>query len=819
MDYEQICENFRKKQSTTDPEWLAETIQKRLIFGIGKSPEEAMPLDWLNATVFATRALVAENWVSSHTSIRKNEQRTVYYLSMEYLMGRVLSNSLIAEGIYQLANKALESLGQNLEDIINEEADAGLGNGGLGRLAACFLDSIATLGMPAMGYGIRYEYGMFTQEIINGEQHEKPDSWLENGMSWEFNRYSTRHPICFGGYIHYEGNRCVWKHAEEIVAIPHDYLIPGYDTDTASTLRLWKAHASKTFDLQNFNRGQYGDALAERNALEDVSRVLYPNDATQEGKVLRLRQEYFLTSASVQDIIRKHERTYGTLDNLADKIVIHLNDTHPVLAIPELIRILVDNKGYTWKTAWAMAQKIFAYTNHTLMSEALETWSVDLMGSILPRHLQIIYDINEEFLDYVRKNVTDDDDFIRRVSIVDEDYGRKIRMGWLAVISSYKVNGVAALHSDLMVESIFADFARIFPDRFTNVTNGVTPRRWIGVANPDLTQLLNKHIGTGWMKDLSELDKLNAFADDKKVVAELKAVKKANKKKLFDYIEKTQGIKINPESLVDTQVKRIHEYKRQLLNILHVIARYNAILAHPEKDWVPRVFVFAGKAASSYAAAKNVIHLINDVAAIINKDKRVDDLLKVVFLPNYSVSLAQLIIPATDVSEQISLAGTEASGTGNMKFALNGALTIGTLDGANVEILEHVGDENIFIFGNTVEQVEALRKRGYSPMDFYKADSDLHHVVEQVTHGYFSPDDPQRYLHNIHFMSDYYQVAADFRSYVDKQADVDEAYKDPDGWARKALINIANMGYFSSDRSIEDYAKKIWKIEPIKLGK
>lgn len=818
MNYEKICEDFRNKRlNANDTEWLQETILKRLVFTIGKSPEEALPRDWLNATVYATRALVAENWVSNYAKIRDEEQRTVYYLSMEYLMGRVLSNSLIAEGLYTQASEALSALGQNLEDVINEEADAGLGNGGLGRLAACFLDSIATLGLPAMGYGIRYEYGMFEQEIIDGEQHEKPDSWLENGMAWEFSRYSTQHPIRFGGQIHFEDGKWVWNHSEEIVAIPSDYLIPGYDTNTASTLRLWKAHASKTFDLQDFNRGDYRSAMASRNALEDVSRVLYPNDATEEGKILRLRQEYFLTSASVQDILRKHKRVFGTLDNLADKIVIHLNDTHPVLAIPELLRILIDEEDYTWETAWAMAQKIFAYTNHTLMSEALETWSVDLFGAILPRHLQIIFDINKAFLDHVQKTVSDDDDFIRRVSIIDEDYGRKVRMGWLAVVASKKINGVAALHSNLMVESLFADFARIFPNRFTNVTNGVTPRRWVCLANPKLTQLLTQHIGSDWIKDLSQLEEFNAYADDKKVIAELQAVKQANKEKLFDYLEKEFGIRVNPKSLVDTQIKRIHEYKRQLLNILHVIARYNAILENPEKDWVPRVFVFAGKAASSYVAAKNVIRLINDVANIINNDKRVDELLKVVFVPNYSVSLAQLLIPATDVSEQISLAGTEASGTGNMKFALNGALTIGTLDGANVEILENVGEDNIFIFGNTVEQVEALRKKGYSPMEFYQKDNELHRIIEQINSGAFSPEEPHRYHQAIHFMSDYYQVAADFRSYVDKQAEVDIAYKDSDNWARMALINIANMGYFSSDRSIADYARNIWEIEPIKL--
>lgn len=815
MNYEEIRHNYLYRPPVADAEWLKNAIMYKLIFLVGKHPSTALPRDWLNATIYAVRDLATENWVSTNHTIDHNGQRSMYYLSMEFLMGRVLSNALIAEDMYSHAETALKALGQDLETLIDEEADPGLGNGGLGRLAACFLDSIATLGLPGMGYGIRYEYGMFTQEVHEGEQHEKPDTWLENGTPWEYQRHSTRHPVRFGGHTYNEGKRCVWAYSEEIVAIPYDYMIPGYQTDTASTLRLWEAHASRSFDLQDFNKGNYSGAMSTRNAAEDVSRVLYPNDATQDGKTLRLRQEYFLVSASMQDIIRKHKRTFGTLDNLADKVAIHLNDTHPVLAIPELMHILVDKEGYAWDVAWAMAQRIFSYTNHTLMSEALETWTVDLMGAILPRHLQIIFDINAEFLDYVRENITDDNAFIQRVSVIDENYGRKVRMAWLAVIASHKINGVAALHSDLMVDSIFADFARIFPERFTNVTNGVTPRRWICAANPLLADLLDDCIGDAWRKDLAQLEQLNAFADDKKVLARLQSVKQTNKANLLAYIEKNLGIKANPNSLIDTQIKRIHEYKRQLLNILHVIARYNAIIENPEKDWVPRLFVFAGKAASSYVAAKDIIHLINDVAKVINNDPRVDDLLKVAFIPNYSVSLAQLIIPATDVSEQISLAGTEASGTGNMKFALNGALTIGTLDGANVEILQQVGDDNIFIFGNTVEQVNALREHGYSPMAFYEKDAQLHQVIEQINSGKFSPDHPQRYHSAIHFMSDYYQVAADFRSYVDKQAEVDTAYQNRNEWTRKTLINIANMGYFSSDRSISDYAENIWDIQAV----
>ncbi len=817
--YKTIRETARNKDSAKDKGTLEKIIRKKLIFSVGKHPELATQRDWLNATTYAVRDLVSENWINAYASMRKQKTRTIYYLSMEYLMGRVLSNSLIATGLYEHVSAALASLGQDLETLIAVEADAGLGNGGLGRLAACFLDSVATQGLPVIGYGIRYEYGMFTQEIDQGQQREKPDAWLDLGTRWEYKRnFMHPYPVRFGGHVHFEGDKAIWQHDEEIHAIRYDYLIPGYDTDAASNLCLWEAHASSTFDLQNFNRGDYSNAMAERNGSENISRVLYPNDATQDGKTLRLRQEYFLVSASIQNILRKHLRVHKTLDNLAEKVGIHLNDTHPVLAIPELMHILMDQEGYTWEAAWKITKNVFSYTNHTLMGEALEKWPVDLMARILPRHLQIIFDINERFLTHVRANVSDDVDFIRRVSLIDENYGRQVRMAWLAVVASYKVNGVAALHSDLMVNSIFADLAHIYPDRFTNVTNGVTPRRWLGVANPDLTQLLNRHIGNGWLKDLSQLERLNDFVDDKALIADLQAVKQANKQRLFSYFEEQLGIKVNPNSLVDTQIKRIHEYKRQLLNIMHVIARYNAILRQPKKDWVPRVFVFAGKAASSYVVAKNIIRLINDVARVVNNDPRVDELLKVVFVPNYSVSLAQLLIPASDLSEQISLAGTEASGTGNMKFALNGALTIGTLDGANVEILERVGEDNIFIFGNTVEEVEALRVRGYSPMAYYHNDIELNQVVEQIHNGVFSPDEPQRYQNGIHFMSDYYQAAADFRSYVDKQAEVDAAYKQPEHWARMALINIANMGYFSSDRSIADYAENIWQVQPVEQG-
>ncbi len=555
--------------------------------------------------------------------------------------------------------------------------------------------------------------------------------------------------------------------------------------------------------------------MSQQNSSENVSRVLYPDDSTYNGRELRLRQEYFLCSASVQDIVRRHEVESGSCLNLAEKVAIHLNDTHPTLAIPELMRILIDEKGYSWEQAWNTTRKVFFYTNHTLMSEALETWPVEMVARILPRHLQIIFEINDWFLQEVREKFPGDEELIRRVSIIDESGDRRIRMAWLAVIASGKVNGVAKIHSDLMVESIFADFAKIYPNRFTNVTNGVTPRRWIHIANPGLAAILDKRIGKEWRTDLTQLDKFNAFVDDADVQAEVAAVKVENKRKLAAYVEQTQGIKLNPEAIFDVQIKRIHTYKRQQLNVLHIIAHYNRILRNPTADWQPRVFIFAGKAASAYYVAKKVIRLINDVANVINNDSRIRDLIKVVFIPNYSVSLAQLIIPAADVSEQISLAGTEASGTSNMKFALNGALTIGTLDGANVEILDRVGNDNIFIFGNTVEQVEELRRNGYSPYHYYEKDAELNEAISQILNGKFSPEDPYRYQDLNLSSGDYYQACADFRSYVDAQEKVAEYFRNKKAWTRSAIINIANMGYFSSDRSVLDYAKDIWKIEPM----
>ena len=651
---------------------------------------------------------------------------------------------------------------------------------------------------------------------MDGQQVEKPDLWLDQDLAWQFARPNKQYSVRFGGQVLNLGNKKEWQPSEEISAWAYDEIIPGYGGECANPLRLWAAHAGNLFDLADFNRGDYASAVRAQNSDENISRVLYPNDSTDSGRELRLKQEYFLVSASVQDIVARHKCRFPSIRTLADEVAIHLNDTHPVLAIPELMRILIDEEGIEWTEAWNMCCKIFSYTNHTLMSEALETWQVDLMGRLLPRHLDIIFEINAYFLNALRAIGNFDDDFVRRVSIIDETHGRRVRMAWLAVIGSHKVNGVAKIHSDLMTTSIFADFAKVFPERFTNVTNGVTPRRWINIANPGLTKFLDKHLGNeDWRLHLDNLTKLNDKVDDASVQAEFGAVKKAAKERLAKYIETELGIKVNTDALFDIQIKRIHEYKRQALNVMHIVDRYNKILENPDFDWQPRVFIFAGKAASAYYMAKKIIRLINDVAKVINNDTRIRDLIKVVYIPNYSVSLAQIIIPAADLHEQISLAGTEASGTSNMKFALNGAICMGTLDGANVEILEKVGADNCYIFGNTVEQVEEIRRNGYDPLSYIERDSDLRRVVNQISQGTFSPEEPNRYNDVLQPYGDFYQLMADFRSYIDTQYKADEHYRNVSAWRKSALINIANMGFFSSDRSIADYCRDIWYIKPL----
>jgi glycogen phosphorylase len=799
---------------------LKRSIANKLIYTVGKDPIAAKPQDWLQATALAVRDRLVERWMKTTRNQYKQDVKRVYYLSMEFLIGRTFSNALLALGIFDNVKRALSEMDVDFEQIVDLEHDAALGNGGLGRLAACFLDSMATLGVSGYGYGIRYEYGMFKQQIIDGNQVEVPDYWLAGGNPWEFPRPEVQYVVRFGGRIEHVDGRVQWLDTQNVVAMAYDTIIPGYGTDATNTLRLWSAKADGEINLSAFNKGNYFAAVEQKNNSENVSRVLYPDDSTIEGRELRLRQEYFFCAASLQDLIRRYLSTHKDFEMLPERVAIHLNDTHPVLAIPELMRILVDDHQVSWDKAWELTQKVFSYTNHTLMQEALETWPVDLFGRVLPRHLQIIYDINAGFISKITAKFGSDVELMRRVSLIDEQGGRRVRMAYLAVVASHKINGVSALHSELMKQSIFADFAKVFPDRFNNKTNGVTPRRWLSQANPTLSKLIDNSIGRDWRRHLNLLEGLERFSTDPDFVNEFRLAKLANKRRLAKWVKTNMGITLNSESLFDVQVKRIHEYKRQLLNVLHVITRYNRIIANPTANWVPRTIVFAGKAASAYHMAKQIIKLINDVATKINNDPRVGDKLKVVFIPNYSVSLAEMIMPAADLSEQISTAGTEASGTGNMKFALNGALTIGTLDGANVEMRDSVGAENFFIFGNTTEEVESIRIHGYQPRQIYEQNAELKHVLDQIRDGEFSPDDKGRF-HAIYDVlvnwGDHYLLLADYASYIATQEKVDELYLQPAEWTRKAILNVAGMGVFSSDRTIAEYAEQIWKAESVKF--
>ncbi|MBN8748565.1 Maltodextrin phosphorylase [Xylophilus ampelinus] len=799
-------------------------VANKLMYAVGKDPVAASQDDWLNATALAVRDQLVERWMATTRANYAQDTKRVYYLSMEFLIGRTFTNALLAVDLYDTVKAALADFDIDMSALAEREPDAALGNGGLGRLAACFLDSMATLGVPGMGYGIRYEYGMFRQRIIDGQQVETPDYWLTRGNPWEFQRPEVRYRVRFGGHV--EGRQAYgsakWVDTHDVLAIAYDTIIPGYGTQATNTLRLWSARATEEIDLSAFNKGNYMAAVESKNHSENVSRVLYPDDSTLSGKELRLHQEYFFCSASVQDLVRRYLRNHTGFSQLHEKVSIHLNDTHPVLAVPELMRLLLDEHGLPWDEAWAQTQKVFSYTNHTLMHEALETWPVEMLGRVLPRHLQIIFDINSRFLAEVTTQVGHDNELMRRLSLVDESGERRVRMGYVAVLASHSVNGVSALHSELMKQSIFADFARLFPERFNNKTNGVTPRRWLAQANPPLAALLDKRIGRGWRRDLSQLEALRPMADQANFVRAFRHAKRENKLRLANWVEQhMDGLLLDTDAMFDVQVKRIHEYKRQLLNVLHVIARYQRILDDPNGNHVPRVVVFAGKAASAYAMAKQVIRLINDVGAVINADERVGKLLKVVFLPNYSVSLAEIIMPAADLSEQISTAGTEASGTGNMKFALNGALTIGTLDGANVEMRENVGEDNIFIFGNTTPQVADIRASGYQPRDWYEGNPELKRVLDAIQSGVFSPGEPNRYQGIFDALvnwGDHYLLLADYASYVETQGQVDALYRDPDAWTRKAILNVAGMGAFSSDRTIAEYAHDIWHTKPVVLG-
>ena len=824
-------EDFAYDHPDRDVAAFKRAVANKLIYAVGKDPVAASPDDWLNATALAVRDQLVERWMTTTRANYAQDLKRVYYLSMEFLIGRTFTNALLAVDLYSTVQQALADFGVDMSALAEREPDAALGNGGLGRLAACFLDSMATLGVPGMGYGIRYEYGMFRQQIVNGQQVETPDYWLTRGNPWEFQRPEVNYRVRFGGHVQKrEGPQAPygaadWVDTHDVLAVAYDTIIPGYGTQATNTLRLWSARATEEIDLSAFNRGNYMQAVESKNHSENVSRVLYPDDSTASGRELRLHQEYFFVSASVQDLLRRYLRTHKTFDKLPEKVSIHLNDTHPVLAVPELMRLLLDEHGLGWDEAWAHTQKVFSYTNHTLMHEALETWPVEMMGRILPRHLQILYEMNSRFLATVTQKLGHDVELLRRLSLIDEAGERRVRMAYVAVLASHSINGVSGLHSELMKQSIFADFNKVFPERFNNKTNGVTPRRWLAQANPPLASLLDQRIGRGWRRDLTQLEALRPMAQQAPFVRAFRHAKRENKLRLANWIEQHMGLVVDSDAMFDVQVKRIHEYKRQLLNVLHVVSRYQRIVAAHDagqaSDLVPRVVVFAGKAASAYHAAKQVIRLINDVAAVVNSDERMKGRLQVVFMPNYSVSLAEIIMPAADLSEQISTAGTEASGTGNMKFALNGALTIGTLDGANVEMKENVGDDNIFIFGHTTPEVADIRAHGYEPRRYYDANPELQRVLDAIRDGSFSPGEPARYqsiFDTLVNWGDQYLLLADYESYVETQSKVDALYRDSDAWTRKAILNVAGMGAFSSDRTIAEYAHTIWNTKPVVLG-
>ncbi len=808
----------------TDVEGLKQALVNRLIYSIGKDPLQTTNRDWFLALAQVVRDHMTLRWMETMRGYYLGNVKRVYYLSMEFLIGRTLRNSLLNMGFYEQFNQAIEEMGMELDSLRYMEEEAGLGNGGLGRLAACFLDSLATMHLPGFGYGIRYEYGMFSQAIENGYQIERPDTWLRYGNPWEFARTEVLYRVQFRGHVsaQYDGQgrlRHQWLDTEDVMAMAFDTPIPGHGGQTVNNLRLWSAKATRDFDLRYFNEGNYIKAVDDKNRSENLSKVLYPDDTTEMGRELRLRQEYFFVSASLQDILKGFDPDGGhSVESLPNEVAIQLNDTHPSIAIPELMRILLDQHGLEWEKAWDITRRTFSYTNHTLQPEALETWPVKLMEVLLPRVLQIIYDINQHFLRDVSSRFPGDADLIRRVSLIDEEGGRRVRMAYLAIVGSHKVNGVAKLHSDLMKTTIFRDFAKLYPDRFINITNGVTPRRWLTHSNSALSNLITRAIGTEWITDLSQLKHLTPLADDSSFLREFIAVKQTNKGLLAGLVKKRHGIELDPSAMFDTQIKRIHEYKRQLLNVLHIITRYNRLRANPNLDYPARCIILGGKAAPGYRIAKLIIKLINDVADTINHDPAVSSKLQVWFAPNYNVSRAMELIPAIDLSEQISTAGTEASGTGNMKMTLNGALTIGTLDGANIEIREEVGKENIFIFGKTAAEIHELFQRGYSPWDYYYGNAELRQALDMIGNGFFSHEEPLRFrplfdelLHN----GDRYALLADYESYITAQGKVDELYRNPEAWARKAVLNVARSGYFSSDRTINEYASRIWNVVPV----
>lgn len=789
--------------------------------GVSLSASDAN--DQYLALAGTVRDYLMARWLEDQTRQREHQAKTVCYLSAEYLLGKQLDNNLLAARLGEIATEALEQCGISMDDMREVEVEPGLGNGGLGRLAACFIDSLATMSVPTIGYGIRYEYGIFRQTFVDDQQVEQPDAWLRMGSPWEFPHPEAAQTISFGGRTEtYDDNgveRTRWIPDWNVLAVPYNMMVPGYHNGRVNTLRLWRAAATNAFDLRIFNSGDYEESVRAQTFAENISKVLYPEDSTPQGKELRLQQQYFFVAASINDFLDRVLPEGFDLEKLPDRVIFQLNDTHPVIGVPELMRVLVDERGMEWDDAWAITQKCFAYTCHTLLPEALEVWSVDLLGRLLPRHLEIIYRINDDFLEEVRERFGDDMMRIRNMSIIGEHPYRSVRMAYLATVAGAKVNGVAELHSQLLRDKVLHEFAEMYPDKFTNVTNGVTPRRFIRLANPSLASLITEALGAGWTVDLERLRGLEALAEDPEFRERFAAVKAANKRHLSDVLERRDGVTIDDTHLLDVMVKRLHEYKRQTLKVLHIVTEYERIVSGKvaATDIQPRTFIFGAKAAPGYAMAKRIIHLINSVASVVNNDPRVEGRLKVVFPPNYNVTLAESIIPAADLSEQISLAGKEASGTGNMKLALNGALTIGTDDGANVEIRQLVGDDNFFLFGMTEPEVEALWAKGYKPADFYQADPQLRAAMDLIASGEFSGGDRSVFepiVSNLLY-DDRFMVLADYASYIEAQAQVDLAYADQDAWTRSAILNIARCGFFSSDRSMRDYLDRIWHARPL----
>jgi glycogen phosphorylase len=804
---------------------LKALILNSLKFRLARDTSTASKRDWWLATSKAVQSIVVERMIATATVDNDKNAKRVYYLSLEFLMGRLFSNSLYNAGVIHNMVHALEELGLDYDELREEEYDMALGNGGLGRLAACFLDSLATLDLPAIGYGIHYQYGLFKQKFVNGYQVELPDAWLQYGTPWEIVRPEQTTEIQVYGHVENvfddRGNYLPrWIGWRKLVGVPYDIPVPGYGTNTVNFLRLWESRASEEFDLEAFNRGGYEEAVREKNQSETISKVLYPNDKTESGKELRLLQQYFFVGCSLKDIIRRFRRTNDDWEDFPEKVAIQLNDTHPAIAVVELQRILHDEHGMTWEKAWSIVIRTFAYTNHTLLPEALEKWSVALFQKVVPRHLQIIFEINERFMEEVEAKWPGDAKKKQVLSLIEEGSMQMVRMAHLSVVGCHSVNGVAALHTKLLKKDLFPEFDALYPGKFNNKTNGITPRRWLLACNPRLSGLITSKIGHGWERDLDKLRALEEFADDSQFQMDFMSIKQANKVDLARIITRDCGVAVNPTALFDVQIKRLHEYKRQHLNLLHILALYRRLLQNPDLEITPRVFIFAAKAAPGYDMAKCIIKAINAVGKCINNDKRIEDRIKVVFVPNYRVSLAQRIVPAADLSEQISTAGKEASGTGNMKLALNGALTIGTLDGANVEIKEEVGEDNIFIFGMTVEEVAELFKKGYDPQEYLKKNEELRAIVDWVGSNYFTPDEPPGVLTMLRdnlYYSDPFLCLPDFESYSECQKKVDAAFRQKSCWSKMAILNTARMGKFSSDRTIKEYARDIWKVEPVHI--